>query len=405
MEPLQHEPARRRPIVAAPLLALVAAVLLLLWAAPPASAADTGTVSGVVRTASGAPVRDAVVTMAGLRGRSGSDGSYSIANVPFGSHPVELQATCRKGSGFLGVDGNETFNVFFSDAFTFDETGQVCRPIGTFALDPLVSTTVPLTGDDESRHVDLPFSILFSDVFRSSLDISTNGYVTFGGASSLFNNVALTSSDAPSDAVFAFWDDLVVDQFSAVRTGVRGSTPGARIFKIRWENVRFAGDATGARLSFELSLSESGFINVIWVGGIDATTRTQGDSATIGIKSSAGARVQQSFNAPTLRNGLGVEYVENSAPVAAAGPDREVASGAAFPLDATGSGDPDAGDLLLFRWTQFGGSTTTINDSNKAKATVTGVNGPKTLTYRITVTDQFGRSDTDDVVISVKAPK
>jgi hypothetical protein len=405
MEPLQHDHGRRRPGAAVPVLALVATLLLLIVAVPPASAAGAGTVSGVVRTQSLAPVRDAVVTLAGLRGRTGADGSYAIANVPFGSHQVDLQATCRAGGGFLGVDGNETFDLFFNEAFTFDEVGSVCRPMGTnFALDPLVSTTLPLVGDDESVHVNLPFSIRFYDSFRSALDISTNGYVTFSGASSLFNNVALTSSDAPSNAVFAFWDDLVVDQFSAVKTGVRGSTPGARIFKVRWENVRFSGDAAGARLSMELSLSESGFINIIWVGGVDATTRTQGDSATIGIKSPSGTRIQQSFNAPTLRNGLGVEYVENQAPVAAAGPDHKVASDQAFPLDATGSRDPDAGDLLTFRWTQIG-SLTTIQDTRKAKTTVNGVSGPKTLTYRITVTDQFGRSSTDDVVITVKAPK
>ena len=406
MEALLHEPHRRRPVATVPVLALVAALLLLLVAVPPASAAGTGTVSGVVRTQSGTPVRDAVVTLAGLRGRTGTDGSYSIANVPFGSHPVDLQATCRAGSGFLTVDGNETFSPFFNEAFTFDQDGGVCRPMGTnFGLDPLVSTTVPLVGDDESLHVSLPFSILFAGSFRTALDISTNGYVTFLGPSSLFNNVPLSNAGAPADAVFAFWDDLVVDQFSAVRTGVRGSTPGDRIFKVRWENVRFSGDASGARLSTELSLSESGFVNIIWVGGVDATTRTQGDSATIGIKSASGPRIGQSFNAGTLRNGLGVEYVENQAPVATAGPDREVASGQAFPLDATGSRDPDPGDLLTFRWTQIAGSATTIQENKKAKTTVNGVSGPKSLTYRITVTDQFGRSTTDDVVITVKAPK
>ena len=98
-------------------------------------------------------------------------------------------------------------------------------------------------------------------------------------------------------------------------------------------------------------------------------------------------------------NNLGVEYVENAAPTANAGNDQTVASGKAFTLDAGGSTDPD-GPGLNFQWTQIAGSPTVIQDPKKSKTTVTGIAGPKTLTYRVTATDQFGRSDADQVTIN-----
>ena len=197
---------------------------------------------------------------------------------------IAFNATCRSGQGFVNVDGAETLDLTFDSAFTFDNAGHVCRPFGTnFALDPVLSTVTPLVGDDESLHVQLPFDVLFYDSFKSSLDISTNGYVSFDGPSSTFTNAALSDTAAPKDSIFAFWDDLVVDQFSSVKTGVRNSIPGERIFKIRWENVRFSGDGSGARSSIESSPRRNG-CRQRHLDGRRREPAEKGDSATIGIK-------------------------------------------------------------------------------------------------------------------------
>jgi hypothetical protein len=403
--------ARRRPSLRRlrALLLMPVAVFIVAFSVAgtpsPANAASTGTVSGVVRVADGTPVKRAVVVIAGLTGITDATGAYSIANVPFGGHPATVTATCRAGKGFIGVDGNEKFDLFLNEALSFDDFGHVCHPFGTnFAQDPLVSTKLALVGDDESQHVTLPFSVPFYGSFKSLIDVSTNGYVTFDGASSVFSNVALSDSTAPADAIYAFWDDLVVDQLSAVRTGVRGS-PGQRIFKIRWENVRFNGTDSGSRLTIDLGLAEDGAIDILWFG-VDSN-RERGDSATIGIKGPASSPdpLQQSFNAPTLEDSLGVEYVENRPPAAIAGPDQKVDSGKSFTLDGSASFDPDALSALTFRWTETNDPRTVIADPNKAKTTVNGVTGPRTLTYRLTVTDQFGRTTTDDITITVTAPK
>jgi hypothetical protein len=91
-------------------------------------------------------------------------------------------------------------------------------------------------------------------------------------------------------------------------------------------------------------------------------------------------------------------------PVANAGPDRTVASGASFTLDATGSSQPGGGPVT-FSWTQIGGPPAVIRDEDQATTVVDGVAGPATLTFRVRVTGPTGLGATDDVVVTVRSPK
>ncbi|MDQ6698155.1 MAG: fibronectin type III domain-containing protein [Actinomycetota bacterium] len=93
----------------------------------------------------------------------------------------------------------------------------------------------------------------------------------------------------------------------------------------------------------------------------------------------------------------------NRPPVASAGVDQTVASGASFMLQGSGSSDPD-GDVLRYAWTRLSGPQVTIRNANTATATVTGISGPTTLVFRLTVTDPAGHSSTDDVTVKV-SPK
>ena len=89
----------------------------------------------------------------------------------------------------------------------------------------------------------------------------------------------------------------------------------------------------------------------------------------------------------------------NRAPTADAGADRTVNSGTAFTLDGRSSSDPEGG-ALTYLWETT--SAAVIRDPTSAVTSVDGVTGPATLTFRLTVTDGGGNSDTDDVVITVK---
>jgi hypothetical protein len=91
----------------------------------------------------------------------------------------------------------------------------------------------------------------------------------------------------------------------------------------------------------------------------------------------------------------------NSPPVANAGPDQTVASGASVTLK--GSGTDADGDALTYSWKQISGTTVTLSGATTATASFTAptVSSNTTLTFRLTVSDGKGGTGTDDVNVVV----
>jgi N-acetylglucosamine-6-sulfatase len=107
---------------------------------------------------------------------------------------------------------------------------------------------------------------------------------------------------------------------------------------------------------------------------------------------------------PTYRTGSDVLTIKvNGVPTARAGSDKSVAAGSIFYLNGSASSDPDK-DLLTFAWTQVGGASTGIVGATKASAAVKAPTSATVLTYRLKVTDKWGDTHTDDVVVTVTSP-
>jgi CSLREA domain-containing protein len=93
------------------------------------------------------------------------------------------------------------------------------------------------------------------------------------------------------------------------------------------------------------------------------------------------------------------------APVADAGSDQEVDTGAPVTLDGSGSSAPD-GDLpLTYYWTQTGGTAVTLNNPAVVAPTFTAPATPAVLTFSLVVTDSLGLPDPtpDEVVVTVSS--
>lgn len=92
----------------------------------------------------------------------------------------------------------------------------------------------------------------------------------------------------------------------------------------------------------------------------------------------------------------------NSPPTANAGANQTVNEGVTVNLSGSGSSDPES-DPLTYQWSQIGGPSVTLLNSNTVNCSFVApqVSSTQTVTIRLTVDDGNGGSDFDDVVITV----
>jgi hypothetical protein len=269
--------------------------------------APSQSLSGTIRDGFGLPVANATVTINGTPiapARTNASGQYSFASVPEGAYDVRAEAGgCNTPqSQNVTISGPTTLN--FTLAQRSDSFGYFCRLENFNYIE--ANTVLPLTGDDASVRVDLPFTFNFYGQDYNAAYVATNGYLNFLAANSSLSNVSIPSSSTPNGAIYPFWDDLFVDASTSVRTEVVGSAP-ARQFVIEWRNVRPYGD-TSRRMDFEVVLYENGRI-LTQYRNLDNDGREKGDSATVGIENATGTvALQYSFNQATLSSGLAVLY-------------------------------------------------------------------------------------------------
>ncbi len=90
----------------------------------------------------------------------------------------------------------------------------------------------------------------------------------------------------------------------------------------------------------------------------------------------------------------------NQLPIANAGEDQMVEHGAVVTLDGSGSSDPD-GTISGFLWEQISGEAVTLSDYEEAIVTFTAPDVSTTMVFRLTVFDDQGAMDTDEVSILI----
>ena len=95
--------------------------------------------------------------------------------------------------------------------------------------------------------------------------------------------------------------------------------------------------------------------------------------------------------------------VRNAAPVADAGPDQSVTSGATVSLSGLRSSDSD-GHVVRYAWSQTGGTRVQLSGAGTASPSFTAphVTAQTTLVFRLVVTDDDGATDDDYVNVRVR---
>jgi hypothetical protein len=134
------------------------------------------------------------------------------------------------------------------------------------------------TWDDDIATVALPFTFTYDNVNYSSVNISTNGFISFDQIPSVYNVCGLQQS--PLRTIAAYGTDLQnASGTSLISYITQGSAPN-RQFVVQWKDVdHYIG--SGSHLDhwrFQLILNEtSNVIQVIW--GTNTGTRTMGDNS------------------------------------------------------------------------------------------------------------------------------
>ncbi len=165
------------------------------------------------------------------------------------------------------------------------------------------------------------------------------------------------------------------------------------------EGDRVDLDGTGS------SDSDGTIVKWEWTGPL---TLTDGDTSTPYFAApTTGATKSYTFTLTVTDNDgatdsddVTITVEANEPPVADAGPDQTVEEGDRVDLDGTGSSDSD-GTIEDWEWT--GPVTLTDADTSTPYFTAPTTGATKSYTFTLTVTDNDGATDSDDVTITVEA--
>jgi subtilisin family serine protease len=264
-------------------------------------------VSGQVRDDSGNPLAGVTVTIEGTpiaSATTDANGAYRFPSVPEGEYDVSARpiGCYDPQTRQLVVDGDEVLDVTLPQRR--DHFGHFCRAAAFEWVD--ATTDLPLSGNDASTQVELPFPAIFYGEAYTTAQVSTNGFLNFLAPDASYFNGPIPSASLPNAAVYPFWDDLDVDGAARVQTEVLGSAPNRR-FVIEWDNVAFRNDLS-QRVDVEVVLAESGELTLQYQG-IDDASLEKGGSATIGIENAAGDdALQFSFDQPQVSDRMAILF-------------------------------------------------------------------------------------------------
>ncbi|TYB97654.1 S8 family serine peptidase [Micromonospora sp. WP24] len=144
-----------------------------------------------------------------------------------------------------------------------------------------------LTGDTASKGLDLPFPMTFYGTTYDRITVHTDGYLTFGtdAAASVGANGPLPAPAVSAPAVYAFWDDLVLDHASTVRTKSTGSGKNRQLL-VSWARAALKSDPK-VRVDVQARLGENGTVALRY-RKLGTGSAAAGGSATVGIEDGSG---------------------------------------------------------------------------------------------------------------------
>ncbi len=308
--------------------------------------------------------------------------------------------------GSLELNGPRAITTFQTGGSTYaavassdDDGVQILRlatdtpPVADAGDDQTVTpgTTVTLDGSDSEDNDSITYSWAQDSGTSVTLSNTTAESPTFtapAGPATLVFTLTVTDTASQSST------DTVTVTVSAPNVPVADAGPDRTV-------------GSGATVTLDGSASTGTSLDYLW---------EQDSGPAVALSSDTAA--SPAFTAPagpaTLVFTLTVEDPESrqstdsvtitvraaEAPVADAGRDRTVSSGATVTLD----GSRSTGASISHSWAQDSGPAVSLSSATAESPTFTAPAGPATLAFTLTVTDSSSRTDTDTVTIRVSAP-
>lgn len=208
-------------------------------------------------------------------------------------------------------------------------------------------------GDDDIAKITSPFPIPFGGGGFSTLQIGSNGTISFTDAYSPFLNFVIpTQTNPPITLVAPFWGDLYPVKGSAqnVYWAVTGTAPNRELV-VEWRNVRMfqCHDDANATVTFEVVFSESSsdvlFEYADTTFGGDCASDDHGWNETIGVQVDSHTGSEWSAGKQTVGDGTAILWTiasgtpqPNPVPtLTALSPTSSAVNGPGFTLTLTGS--------------------------------------------------------------------
>lgn len=201
----------------------------------------------------------------------------------------EIVKSSEKGSG--GPDGF---------GYTWKDSDDPAGPAYNWFDISTVGTSLNCGDDSINESIPIGFSFPFYGNNYSTLNVISNGYLSFTSTTVAYNNSVIPNSSQPNDILAPFWQDLNPDAFGNIYHYY--DTVFER-FIIQYDNVPVYGGSKGN--TFQIMLYHDGSI-VYQYEDIDPYGI---NNSSVGIENSTGSiGIQVVYNSPYLHNGLAVEF-------------------------------------------------------------------------------------------------